>query len=82
MSDPKADAQARLRMKASTIEGGQVYRHYKGGVYVVLTLAVEEATLEPVVVYRSCERGTVWTRLLGDFTFRFPDGAYRFERIA
>jgi hypothetical protein len=47
---------------------GQVFRHYKGGIYTVVARAVKEDTLEPLVVYRSDERGTVWARTLADFT--------------
>lgn len=57
-------------------EGEGVYRHYKGGLYQVLGIALEEARLEPVVVYAPIyERpylmvelqATMWTRPLGDF---------------
>lgn len=33
-------------------KGPGIYRHYKGGQYLVVGLAVEEATLNPVVIYR------------------------------
>lgn len=45
---------------------GRRYRHYKGGIYTVITLAQEEATQNPVVVYQAAD-GTVWTRPQIDF---------------
>lgn len=54
------------------------YRHYKGGEYEVLGIAINEATLEPVVVYKPLGTGprakflqeygaTMWTRPLANF---------------
>lgn len=51
-----------------------VYRHYKGGLYRVHTLAKLEATEEPMVVYESLEdsgefpKGSFWVRPLKEFT--------------
>lgn len=42
----------RLRAAASRVYIGRHYRHYKGGEYVVTGLALDEATLDVVVVYR------------------------------
>ncbi len=47
-------------------QAGDVYQHYKGGRYVVMCEATEEATLEPVVVYRNAA-GRAWTRPVADF---------------
>lgn len=53
---------------------GQKYQHYKGGLYEVVGLAREEATLELQVVYRalydSPEFGpnALWIRPLENFT--------------
>lgn len=44
-----------------------IYRHYKGNCYEVIGLAHVEATLEPVVVYRSMTDGTLWTRPAAEF---------------
>ncbi len=71
MSDAKTDAQQKLMH--ALVKGGEVYRHYKGGLYVVVTTAIDEATLEQLVVYRSCERGTIWVRTMADFTFKLQD---------
>ncbi len=58
-----------------------VYRHYKGGLYRVHTVAYFEATLEPVVVYESLTdselvpKGTFWVRPLSEFTEELPKKA-------
>lgn len=65
MKCPKDEAQRQLDF--SKVWEGQVYRHYKGGLYVVITTAINELTLEPVVVYRSCTHATFWTRSLSGF---------------
>ncbi len=47
---------------------GTLYRHYKWGLYEIVTLALDEATQTPVVVYRSLEEPeNIWTRLLSVF---------------
>ena len=46
------------------IKPGQRYRHYKGGEYEVIALALQEDTLEPLIVYLSLAKKTVWARTL------------------
>ena len=48
-------------------QAGQIYRHYKGGLYTVVARAIKEDTLEPLVIYQSNARGTVWARTLANF---------------
>ena len=48
------------------------WQHYKGGRYEFITLALEESTLVPLVVYRSVETGQVWTRPVADFLGEIP----------
>lgn len=43
------------------------WRHYKGGVYEIVTQATVEATGEQVVVYRNNVTRKVWTRPLTEF---------------
>jgi hypothetical protein len=87
--DGKTSAQAAL--EAEVHQGrapppGSRWRHYRGGTYTVATCALDEATLVPVVVYRSEERGTVWVRTLAVWRERvaLPHGAMapRFAPIA
>jgi hypothetical protein len=48
-------------------ETGSRWRHYKGGVYVVVGCAMHEGLLEPLVLYRDLDGGITWARPLGDF---------------
>lgn len=45
---------------------GGHYRHYKGGLYVVVAIATNEGSKERVVVYRGSD-GHVWARPLRQF---------------
>jgi len=45
-----------------------LYQHYKGGLYTTLSVAIEEASVQAVVVYRSHENGALWTRPWAEFT--------------
>jgi predicted HAD superfamily Cof-like phosphohydrolase len=54
---------------------GDIYRHYKGGLYELLAEGKNEATLTDVVIYRSCQKGDVWVRPKEEFF----DG--RFEKV-
>lgn len=47
---------------------GQRFRHYKGGLYEVVTVATLEATYEPLVVYRAEVDGAVWARPLSQWS--------------
>ncbi|HEX4843959.1 MAG TPA: DUF1653 domain-containing protein [Limnobacter sp.] len=69
---------------ASTFPIGP-YRHHKGGLYEVLGLGREEATLQVVVIYKACKNNTWWTRTLEVFTepVQTPQGIRpRFEPVA
>jgi hypothetical protein len=57
-----------------------VYRHRKGGVYVVYGHSVNEATLRPLVHYYAMDNGSRWTRTILNFT-EIVDGRPRFERF-
>jgi hypothetical protein len=48
-----------------TING--IYSHYKGGTYIVLNLAKNTENDEIVVVYRSIEFGSYYTRPLSQW---------------
>ena len=53
----------------------QIYRHFKGGLYIVLSLAMPEDGQEPVVVYMSLNGDNkVWTRSQSDFMSTVPEG--------
>jgi hypothetical protein len=64
--NPKDDAYERLLTirRETGIRPGQVWRHFKGGLYTVVGLSVDEWSLEPLVHYRSHAKGRVETRTL------------------
>ena len=81
MPDDKDRAQAKL--KECGIKSGHIFRHYKGGLYVVVAVSLKEDTLEPMITYHSNLKGTTWTRTLDNFTEAITfDGLerYRFTR--
>jgi hypothetical protein len=83
MSD-KDVAQEKLR--ELPIKPGDRFRHYKAdGVYEVVTLAVKEDTLEPLVVYRSLGHGgTIWVRTYENWSQEVDDAGTikaRFTRL-
>lgn len=61
------------------------YRHYKGGEYEVVLLAMNEATHGWCVVYRALydtdTNPKAWIRTYEDFTAILEDGRKRFERV-
>ncbi len=48
-------------------EAGDIYKHYKGELYEIVTTGFIETTLEPCVVYRSLTTHLVWVRTAADF---------------
>ena len=45
-------------------EIGKTYRHYKGGLYKVITMATHTETNEPLVIYQSLLFGSILARPL------------------
>ena len=41
---------------------GKKYRHYKGGLYNVLNIAVHTETEEVLVIYQGVESSKIWAR--------------------
>jgi hypothetical protein len=80
MSDDKDKAQAELA--ACGIRPGQVYRHYKGGLYTIVTLGIKEDTLEPMVAYHSNAKDTTWVRTLANFSEQIAHPYGYSKRIA
>ncbi len=61
---------ALAKILLSPVRVGQTWQHTKtGGCYVIVALAIEEATLTPVVVYKGSNE-IVWTRPLDEFIGR------------
>jgi hypothetical protein len=51
----------------TAVEVGAVYRHYKGGYYIVLCVAELERNNEQCVVYKSLSTDKIWIRPLHEF---------------
>ena len=68
---------------------GELYRHFKGGLYRIVTIAQHTETSEGLVIYRSEEDPSkVWARPLVSFMspvdkFKYPDAdqEMRFEKV-
>jgi len=60
---------------------GEIYKHYKGGLYEIITLAECKERKESVVVYKSLLFGSIYTRLLSDW-YDMIDDTNRFELIS
>lgn len=67
----------------------QIYRHFKGNLYLVTSVGLASSDLEPTVVYMSLYGDNqVWTRALSEFESLVPEGKdnptgqkYRFELV-
>ena len=62
------------------------YRHYKGGEYEAVMLAMDEATERWCVVYKALyetkDNPKVWIRTVEDFTAILDNGRKRFEKVS
>jgi hypothetical protein len=64
-----------IQYQSQDIQPGQIWQHYKGGVYEIITLARRERDSQWVVCYRQCltdkqkgtEKNCPWVRELNDF---------------
>ncbi len=61
MNEPELEERFRFLYYGAPLPG-QVYRHYKGGLYVVIATCLRESDGEPTVVYRSLADGRTWSR--------------------
>lgn len=53
----------------------QIYRHFKGNLYLIISVALTSSELEPTVVYMSLSGDSqVWTRELSEFESPVPEG--------
>lgn len=71
-----------------SIQPSSIYRHFKGGYYVVHAVASREESGEEVVVYQSLQTGQLFTRPLTSFMEKVPEDKenptgqfHRFERV-
>lgn len=78
------DAKRAQRLQARTLTNGDLWRHYKGGVYrIVASNARMEITGEPAVVYAAVNRpdDSVWVRLRAVFLNEAAPGVPRFRQV-
>ncbi|MDG6094068.1 DUF1653 domain-containing protein [Acetobacter sp. AN02] len=68
-------------MTDSSLPSPGLYRHYKGGFYTLISVVRHSETEEPLVTYRSEEKGTLWARPLSMWVEEV-DGRPRFARVS
>ena len=69
-----------LHVAQALIPPGSQWRHWKGGLYVAVDLAIEHDTTEVLVIYRD-EDGVRWARPVTEWAETMSHGARRFERV-
>jgi len=62
------------------VKSGEMYRHYKGGLYTVVGIASHSETLEHLVIYAD-QKGKLWARPQTMFEEILQDGRHRFEFV-
>jgi len=69
-SEDSAKDKAQAKLEELPVKIGQIYTHYKaGGTYEIISLAVKEDTLEPLVIYQAIDHGnTVWARTYANWS--------------
>lgn len=50
----------------------QIYRYFKGGMYIVLHTATDEATGDILVIYQSLKNNRIWSRPIDVFLSDVP----------
>ena len=60
---------------------GEIYRHFKGGVYGIVEVALHHETRDIFVVYRNLETSECFIRPLEDFEGIANCGVKRFKLI-
>lgn len=75
-------------MMLNSLSSPELYRHYKGGYYIVHSIATVEADCSQVVVYQGLVDGRMWTRPFDNFfeelsnSIENPTGQkHRFEKV-
>ena len=62
------------------VHRGQIYKHYKGNLYLVLEVATHTETGEELVIYANVKnKAKIWARPLAMFEDVLSNGKPRFE---
>jgi hypothetical protein len=69
-TDDELKDRAQVVAQGIEIETGQIFRHFKGGLYVIVCVSIKEDTLDTLITYRSNKKGTIWTRTAANFLER------------
>lgn len=67
-------------MEGTETISGELYRHFKGGLYRIICEAKNSETLEAMIVYQNIESGATWARPKEEF-FGKRDDIQRFTKI-
>lgn len=59
---------------------GAAYRHYKGGLYIVLGFCMNTETKEVLVLYRKRSVNVIWARPWKSWFSKTAEGYTRFKR--
>ena len=60
----------------------QIYKHYKGGTYQIISMATHTETGEILVVYKSLNFGSVYVRHYNIWNELIEDGERRFTLVS
>lgn len=63
---------------------GKTFRHYKGGIYTCIDIALHSEDCSPLVIYQAHSDGTLWARPLEMFLEKIEHNEQivpRFEQI-
>ena len=58
------------------IKKGDKFRHFKGHIYEIITLAKDSEDLKCMVVYKNVDSGDVWVRPYDEFTSKVDKNKY------
>lgn len=79
---PLKDAVNRRQIGDVMIQPGQVWQHFKGGLYIVIGVARNSETLEDEVIYKDMYGlGQLWARPLSMWNENINRGAYSGPRF-
>lgn len=60
----------------------QIYKHYKGGTYQIISLATHTETGEIMVIYKSINFGSVYARPIDTWFSKTDSDEMRFTQIS